>query len=47
MKYLGAQWIEALYKYLTNNLYVTVDWFQHTGMFTPLRLLDNDIELAN
>ena len=36
MKCLGAQWTEALYEHLTNNLHVTVNGFPHAGIFTAL-----------
>ena len=33
IKYLGAQWMVALYEHLTDNPHVIVNGFQHTGVF--------------
>ena len=46
MKCVGAQWMVALYEYLTNNPHVIVHGFRHAGMFAALGLLD-DTELSD
>ena len=42
MKWLGAQWMVALYEHSTDNPHIIVNGFRHAGIFTALGLLNDD-----
>ena len=42
MKSVGGKWIVQLYEHLTDSPHIVLHGFRHAGVYSALRLLDDD-----